>query len=94
MIRCTSSIIKRILCRQLPTVSVDMGKLTGKVASAGIDNRNAATKIASHVLELDHRQITILSLEMLPDGFSGLVNGAATKRSAASYSPPVTMRCT
>src|SRR6201984_3344063 len=68
-----SSIIKRILGRQLPTVTVDMDKLP-EVASVGIDNRDAARKIAGHVLKLGHRKITILSLEMLPDGFSGLVN--------------------
>jgi len=78
-----SSIIKRILGRQLPTVSVDMGKLP-EVASVGIDNRDAARKIARHVLELGHRRITILSLEMLPDGFSGLVNGDRVQRCRAS----------
>ncbi|MEY2606349.1 MAG: hypothetical protein QOH31_4171, partial [Verrucomicrobiota bacterium] len=69
-----SSIIRRVLGRQLPTVTVDMGKLPG-IAAVGIDDREAARKIAGHVLELGHRQIAILSLEMLPDGFSGLVNG-------------------
>jgi DNA-binding LacI/PurR family transcriptional regulator len=78
-----SSIIKRILGRQLPTVTVDMGKLP-EVAAVGIDNRDAARRIAGHVLELGHRQITILSLEMLPDGFSGLVNGDRVKRCRAS----------
>src|SRR5260221_232756 len=78
-----SSIIKRVLGRQLPTVTVDMGKLPG-IAAVGIDDRDAARKIADHVLELGHRQIAILSLEMLPDGFSGLVNGDRVKRCRAS----------
>lgn len=78
-----SSIIKRILGRQLPTVTVDMGKLP-EVAAVGIDNRDAARRIAGHVLELGHRQITILSLEMLPDEFSGLVNGDRVQRCRAS----------
>jgi len=78
-----SSIIKRILGRQLPTVTVDMDKLP-EVAAVGIDNRDAARKIAGHVLELGHRKITILSLEMLPDGFSGLVNGDRVQRCRTS----------
>ncbi|HXM25564.1 MAG TPA: LacI family DNA-binding transcriptional regulator [Chthoniobacterales bacterium] len=78
-----SSIIKRVLGRQLPTVTVDMGKLAA-IAAVGIDDRDAARKIADHVLELGHRQIAILSLEMLPDGFSGLVNGDRVKRCRAS----------
>jgi DNA-binding LacI/PurR family transcriptional regulator len=78
-----SSIIKRVLGRQLPTVTVDMGKLP-EIAAVGIDDREAARKIAGHVLELGHRQIAILSLEMLPDGFSGLVNGDRVKRCRAS----------
>src|SRR5258708_14669139 len=78
-----SPIIKRVLGRELPTVTVDMGKLPG-IAAVGIDDRDAERKIAAHVLELGHRQIAILSLEMLPDGFSGLVNGDRVKRCRAS----------
>jgi DNA-binding LacI/PurR family transcriptional regulator len=78
-----SSIIKRILGRQLPTVTVDMSKLP-EVAAVGIDDRDAARKIAGHVLELGHRQIAILSLEILPDGFSGLVNGDRVQRCRGS----------
>ena len=78
-----SSIIKRILGRQLPTVTVDMSKLP-EVAGVGIDDRDAARKIAGHVLELGHRQIAILSLEILPDGFSGLVNGDRVQRCRGS----------
>jgi DNA-binding LacI/PurR family transcriptional regulator len=78
-----SSIIKRVLGRQLPTVTVDMGKLRG-IAAVGIDDRDAARKIAGHVLELGHRRIAILSLEMLPDGFSGLANADRVKTCRAS----------
>jgi DNA-binding LacI/PurR family transcriptional regulator len=78
-----SSIIKRVLGRQLPTVTVDMGKLPG-IAAVGIDDRDAARKIADHVLELGHRKVAILSLEMLPDGFSGLVDCDRVKRCRAS----------
>jgi DNA-binding LacI/PurR family transcriptional regulator len=67
-----SSIIPRIRGRQLPIVTVDMGKLPG-VPTIGIDDREAARKIASHVLELGHKKIAVLSLEMKPDGFSGRV---------------------
>jgi DNA-binding LacI/PurR family transcriptional regulator len=78
-----SSITKRVLGRQLPTVSVDMSKLP-EIAAVGIDDRDAAREIASHVLKLGHRQIVILSLEMLPDGFSGLVNDDRVERCRAS----------
>ena len=78
-----SSIIKRILGRQLPTVTVDMGKLP-EIAAVGIDDRNAAKKIANHVLQFGHRRVAILSLEMLPDGFSGPVNGDRVQRCRGS----------
>src|SRR5215469_13420929 len=68
-----SSIVNRILDRQLPTVTVDMTKLP-EIAAVGIDDRAAARKIADHVLQFGHRSIAVLSLEMMPDGFSGLVN--------------------
>jgi DNA-binding LacI/PurR family transcriptional regulator len=69
-----SLIINRILDRQLPTVTVDMTKLP-EIAALGVDDRDAARKIAGHVLRLGHRRIAVLSLEMMPDGYSGLVNG-------------------
>src|SRR5262249_8761659 len=69
-----SSIVDRILDRQLPTVTVDMTKLPG-IAGVGIDDRTAARKIADHVLRLGLRRIAVLSSEMMPDGDSGLVNG-------------------
>jgi DNA-binding LacI/PurR family transcriptional regulator len=78
-----SPIIKRVLGRQLPTVSVDMTKLP-EIAAVGIDDRGAARKIAGHVLELGHRRIAILSLEMLPDGFSGPVNDDRIERCRAA----------
>src|SRR5258708_30694771 len=72
-----SSIIRRVLGRQLPTVTVDMGKLPG-IAAVGINDPEAATKNTGHVLELGHRQIANLSFEMLPDVFTALVYGAPT----------------
>jgi DNA-binding LacI/PurR family transcriptional regulator len=78
-----SSIVKRALGRQLPTVTVDMSKLPG-IAAVGIDDRAAARKIANHVLQLGHRRIAILSLEMMPDGFSRLVNDDRVKKCRAS----------
>jgi DNA-binding LacI/PurR family transcriptional regulator len=78
-----SSIVKRALDRQLPTVTVDMSKLP-RIAAVGIDDRAAARRIAHHVLQRGHRQIVILSLEMMPDGFSGLVNDDRVKKCRAS----------
>jgi Bacterial regulatory proteins, lacI family len=80
-----SSITERILGRQLPTVTVDMSKLP-EVAAVGIDDRDAARKIAGYVLEFGHRQIAILSLEMVSDGFSGLINGDRVHKDAATPS--------
>jgi DNA-binding LacI/PurR family transcriptional regulator len=77
-----SSIVKRALGRQLPAVTVDMSKLPG-IAAVGIDDRAAASRIAQHVLQLGHRRIAILSLEMMPDGFSGLVGDERVKKCRA-----------
>jgi DNA-binding LacI/PurR family transcriptional regulator len=65
-----SPTIKRVLGRQLPTVTVDMSPLPD-IPAIGIDDRDAARKIARHVLIMGHRRVAILSLEMMPDGFSG-----------------------
>jgi DNA-binding LacI/PurR family transcriptional regulator len=77
-----SSIVRRILDRQLPTVTVDMSKLPA-VAAVGIDDRAAARTIAHHVLQLGHHRIAILSLEMMPDGYSGLVTDERVKKCQA-----------
>jgi len=78
-----SPIVKRILDRQLPTVTVDMGKLPA-VAAVGIDDRAAARQIAHHVLQAGHRRIAILSLELMPDGYSGPVTHERVKKCRAS----------
>ena len=78
-----SSIVNRILDRQLPTVTVDMTKLP-EIAAVGIDDRDAARRIADYVLRLGHRRIAVLSLEMIPDGYSGLVNGDRIKKCRGS----------
>lgn len=88
-----SSIIPRIRGRRLPIVTVDMSKLPG-VPTIGIDDRESVRKIASHVLELGHKKIAVLSLEMNPDGFSGRVtsdrmrqcNMAVTRQRLLGYS--------
>ena len=67
-----SSIVKRVLGRQLPTVTVDMSKLP-EIAAVGTDDRKAAREIAEHVLQFGHRRIAVLSQEMMSDGFCGLV---------------------
>jgi len=82
-----SPIINRVLGRQLPAVTVDMTKLP-EIAAVGIDDRAAARKIADHVLQFGHRSIAVLSLEMMPDGFSGLVNGDRVEKCRA----PVTQQ--
>lgn len=68
-----SPIVEHVLGRQLPTVTVDMSKLP-EIAAVGIDDRKAAKKIANHVLQLGHRRIGVLSLDMMRDGFSGLAS--------------------
>jgi DNA-binding LacI/PurR family transcriptional regulator len=78
-----SPLVNRVLGRQLPTVTVDMGKLP-QVAAVGIDDRAAARQIAEHVLQAGHRRIAILSLELMPDGFSGRVNAERVKECRAS----------
>ena len=78
-----SSIVKRVLGRQLPTVTVDMSNLP-EIAAVGIDDRKAAREIAEHVLQFGHRRIAVLSLEMMPDGFCGPVGSDRIQACEAS----------
>jgi DNA-binding LacI/PurR family transcriptional regulator len=74
-----SSIIQRILGRQLPAVTVDMQRIPG-VPAVILDDRGSARNIAHHVLQLGHKKITILSLDMRQDGIWGRVASSRLKQ--------------
>jgi DNA-binding LacI/PurR family transcriptional regulator len=80
-----NDIVGRVLARGLPAVTVDMTALPD-VASIRINDRLAARMAAEHLIKLGHSKIVILSLQMFPDGFSGL----ATSARIAKCRAPVT----
>jgi DNA-binding LacI/PurR family transcriptional regulator len=77
-----SAILGALVERRLPVVAVDVGTFpAGPVVT--VDDRGGAALAAGHLLELGHRQIAILGLELHPDGYNGRVDAA--RRWAASY---------
>jgi DNA-binding LacI/PurR family transcriptional regulator len=77
-----SPVTPYVLQRGLPAVSVEQWRTDG-MSSVEIDDRNGAAAAARHVLELGHRQIAILSLDLRPDGHRGRVSAA--RRRHMSY---------
>lgn len=77
-----SPVIAPVCGRGLPVVVVDQPRLSG-TPYIGIDDFGGARKAAEHLLALGHRRFLILSLNLKPDGGSGL----ATERriAAATY---------
>jgi DNA-binding LacI/PurR family transcriptional regulator len=67
-----SPAINRVLDRKLPVVIVDLAARNG-IASVKVDDRQAARQAAEHLIQLNHRQFAILSLELLPDQYIGAV---------------------
>jgi DNA-binding LacI/PurR family transcriptional regulator len=68
-----SPVVSQVLERRLPVVAVDQPNLTG-VPSVGIDDRLAACQAATHLTELGHRRLAIISLGLHPDGYAGPVD--------------------
>jgi len=77
-----SSVIAPVRGRGLPLVVVDQPRISG-VPHVGVDDFGGARQAAEHLLALGHRRFIVLSLNLKPDGRSGL----ATERriAAATY---------
>lgn len=80
--------LPRILARRQPVVAVDVGFVAGATAVVGIDDRAAAGSAAEHLLQLGHRSLAVLAMELHADGCSGL----ADRPRIATASFPVTRR--
>lgn len=77
-----SPVIPHVLERRLPVVTVEQTRIPG-AGTIDIDDRGGAYRAARHLLELGHRRLVILSLDLKPDGRQGPVT--AQRRRAAVY---------
>ncbi len=77
-----SPVVPRVLERQLPVVAVDQADIP-EVPSIGVDDRKGARQAADHLLGLGHRQLAILSLDLQPKQYRGLVD--AGRRQNVSF---------
>ncbi|WP_366654751.1 LacI family DNA-binding transcriptional regulator [Fodinicurvata sp. EGI_FJ10296] len=80
-----AGMLTAVLERNLPILAVDVpnAELPAHVSSVSIDDRGGAALAAKHVLALGHRNIGILSLELLADGRTGPVDIA--RQRGATY---------
>jgi DNA-binding LacI/PurR family transcriptional regulator len=78
-------LVAAALERRLPTVIVDQPRIPD-APYVGIDDRSAAAAVASHLTELGHRRVAVISFALSPDGREGPAETA--RRRAARY--PVT----
>ena len=62
--------VDRVLERRLPVVAVDQA-IMHNIVSVNIDDRGAACEAAEHLLDLGHRRLAIMALDLIPDGHSG-----------------------
>jgi DNA-binding LacI/PurR family transcriptional regulator len=74
--------LKMVLDRRLPTVIVDEPDPGGEHAYIGIDDRTGARMAAQHLLDLGHRNITVVVGSIRNDRSSGWVD--ETRRRAAN----------
>ena len=75
-----SPVIAPVRARGLPLVVVDQPRLSG-APHIGVDDFGGARKAAEHLLALGRRRFAVLSLNLRPDGKSGL---AMERRIAAA----------
>jgi DNA-binding LacI/PurR family transcriptional regulator len=68
-------LVAAALERRIPTVIVDQPRVVG-VPFVGIDDRAAACEAASHLIELGHRRLAVISLPLQPDGHQGFADAA------------------
>ena len=79
-----SPVVPQVLERRLPVVTVDSVFVEG-VPSISIDDRAGAQQAATHLLELGHRRLAILSLDLQTEEHFGAVT--RQRRSEIHYRP-------
>ncbi|MBD3883895.1 hypothetical protein IFO70_19230 [Phormidium tenue FACHB-886] len=65
--------MSQVLSRNLPVVAVDQENLK-TLPTVNIDDRRAAKAAAAHLLELNHRRLAVLAMDLLSDHYVGLVD--------------------
>ncbi len=79
-----SPVVPQVLERRLPVVTVDSVSVEG-VPSISIDDLAGAQQAAAHLLELGHRRLAILSLDLQTEEHFGVVT--RQRRSEIHYRP-------
>lgn len=77
-----SAVIAAVRARALPVVAVDVGNRDG-LAEVTVDDRAAARQAAQHLVDLGHRHVAIVSMELHDDGYEGPVDSA--RRQSARF---------
>jgi DNA-binding LacI/PurR family transcriptional regulator len=73
-------VFREMVSRKLPMVSID-GPMADEVPFVTIDDRKAAERVFSHILELGHRQIAVLVDRLTPALQHGVVSRANIEES-------------
>jgi DNA-binding LacI/PurR family transcriptional regulator len=74
--------VAAVLDRRAPVVVADTPHIAG-APFVTVDDRAGARTAAEHLLDLGHRRLAVVSLRVLEDGRTGLVD--ATRRRSAAY---------
>jgi DNA-binding LacI/PurR family transcriptional regulator len=74
--------VEAALARQIPTVIIDQPQAAG-TAFIGINDRAAGRTALAHLLELGHRDITVVAYRLTPERRSGPIS--RTRQLTASY---------
>jgi DNA-binding LacI/PurR family transcriptional regulator len=77
-----SAVLDAAIRRGVPVVIVDQPRLPG-VTTVSVDDRGGAREAARHIAGLGHRRVAIVSLPMLPDGYTG--RGSAARLAGARF---------
>jgi DNA-binding LacI/PurR family transcriptional regulator len=70
-----AAVLDAAVRRGVPVVVVDQPRLPG-VTTVSVDDRGGARDAARHLVGLGHRRIAIVSLPLLPDGYTGPATAA------------------
>lgn len=74
-----SEAVAQVLKRKLPVVAVDQPNLKG-LPSVSIDDRQAASAAAAHLISFNHTQLAIIAMDFKPDLYAGPVDARRVKQ--------------